>query len=143
MVVQQQLAALTLDESTRAAISEESSPAVVSVTIDIAPELAGQAEKDLLMFLIARDQNQPTPPVAVKRVRVGDFPVTIKISDADAMVPGRNIKTTKNLELVVRISKTGEPFAADGDLYGETLDVSGARASQQAQIRIDRVVGQD
>ena len=80
------------------------------------------------------------PPVAVKRVRVGDFPVTIRISDTDAMIPGKKLNGINNLVLVARISKSGEAFEKPGDLYGLAVPQGIETGSGSASILIDQVV---
>ncbi|MDG2375358.1 MAG: hypothetical protein P8M18_03310, partial [Woeseiaceae bacterium] len=43
------------------------------------------------------------------------------IGDADAMIPGRVPSAFANLEIVARISLTGEPIAQPGDWFGQQL----------------------
>jgi len=138
-VVQQQLAGLSLPPGDTPAAAPEKETNI-AVTIDIAPELKNQIVANEFLFLIARDQDQPMPPVAVKRVRVGAFPVTIKIGDSNVMIPGRSLADVTNLALVARISKSGNAFEAAGDLTG--LAVPAGRAdSPTASIVINQVVG--
>jgi cytochrome c-type biogenesis protein CcmH len=141
MVVQQQLAALgqEVPEGTPAASSNITT---IVAQIDISPELRATAAPNDLMFLIARDRDQPKPPVAVKRVRVGDFPVTIKLSDNDVMIPGKKIKNVINLELIARISKSNQAFEAPGDLYGSTRPTPTEDGNLEAAILINTTVGE-
>jgi cytochrome c-type biogenesis protein CcmH len=138
MVVQQQLA--TLGQEVPATSGAEITTIVAM--IDIAPELRDRAAPDDLMFLIARDKDQPKPPVAVKRVRVGDFPVIIKLSDNDVMIPGKKIKNVINLELIARISKSNQAFEAPGDLYGNAQPSPTEDGNLEAAILISTVVGE-
>lgn len=137
MIVQEQLAGLALDEADMPA---QQPVTVIAASIDISPDLRAVAAPNDLMFLIARDQDQPMPPIAVKRVRVGDFPVTIRISDTDAMIPGKTLDSVKNLVLVARISKSGEAFEKPGDLFGLAVPQGTDTGSGSASILIDQVV---
>lgn len=142
-VVQQQLAALGAEQGQGAPAPAPAGATVsVTTTIDVAPEMQAQIVANEPMFLIARDRDNPTPPIAVKRVRVGDFPVTIRISDNDVMIPGKSIKNAINLELVARISKSGKAFAEAGDIYGTVEPILTEATDYEAEILIDRVVGQ-
>jgi cytochrome c-type biogenesis protein CcmH len=141
MVVQQQMAELTMAEVPQSEQSA-STPTVITANISITPELHAQVNRDGSgrIFLIARDLDNPRPPVAVKRVRVGEFPVSIDISDNDVMVPGRKLADIANLEIVARISQTGQAFATPGDLYGDTSPQTADDGSLNAAITINKVV---
>jgi cytochrome c-type biogenesis protein CcmH len=135
-VVQEQLAALSLEGE----VQLEGIETEIATTVDISPELRDSASENDLMFIIARDLDNPMPPVAVKRVRVGDFPVTVKISDANVMIPGRKLADVTNLALVARISKSGNAFENPGDLYGQGAPETAADGSISAAVMIENVV---
>jgi len=70
---------------------------------------------------------------------VPQLPFTMTLTDADAMVQGASMGKADKLKLVARISVSGNPIAAAGDLYGETL-ASGATGDSPVNIVIDRIV---
>jgi cytochrome c-type biogenesis protein CcmH len=142
MAVQQQLAALGQEVPEELA-SSGNNITTLAVQIDITPELRSSAVTGELLFLIARDKDQPKPPVAVKRVRVSDFPLTLNLSDNDVMIPGKKLKNVKNLEVIARISKSNQAFAAAGDLYGEVLPAADEEGNLTAEILIDSIVGEE
>lgn len=113
---------------------------VISATIDISPELAAQDTANLFLFLIARDVNRPRPPLAVRRVPVAGFPLTLELGDANLMVPGSNLGDVEQLEVIARISQSGEPVAASGDLYGEMIPAIDDNGKLKADILIDSIV---
>jgi cytochrome c-type biogenesis protein CcmH len=139
-VVQTQLAQLgaTLPDATTAGATADAAGIVVEATLSIAPELAGQVPANAALFVFARDANQPGPPIAVKRLRAGEFPVTVRLSDADAMVAGRKIADAAKLKIVARISLQGSAIEAPGDLYGESLPDAGSNPVQ-VELNIDSV----
>lgn len=136
-VVQQQLAALSV-EGAPAASAEPTT--VIAATIDIATDVRNLPEENDLMFLIARDMDNPMPPVAVKRVRVGEFPVTIEISDENVMIPGKRLADVQNLVVIARVSKSGNAFEKPGDVYGIGTPVIMADGAIRAAILVDTVV---
>ena len=142
MVVQQQLASLTLEDVPAGQQAAAEQPTVITVNVLLAPELQARVNRDgsARLFIIARDQNQPMPPVAVKRVRLGDFPVSIDISDTDAMMSGKKLASIANLQILTRISQSGEAFAAPGDLFGEALPQTDDQGSRSATVIINQVV---
>ena len=71
------------------------------------------------LFIIARNP-QGGPPLAV--VRHGpSLPGVFSLSDADAMLPGNSLADFEQLQFVARLSRSGQPIAQSGDLFGEVL----------------------
>ncbi len=70
-----------------------------------------------VLFLIART-SPVGPPLAVKRLPVGPFPMDFEIGPGDVMIPG--IPFAGAINLTARIDADGDPLtpAAAGDLQG-------------------------
>lgn len=112
-------------------------PAGVEITIALDPALAARVPPGATLFVIAR-RGQGGPPLAVQRRSAGSWPVSVRLSDADAMLPGISLAGSGPLTLIARISSSGQPVAASGDLFGEvSYDFATARP---ASITINRVV---
>jgi len=112
--------------------------ATASIDVSLGEAAAGTAPDDATVFIIARDPAQPSPPIAAVRRRVSELPDTVTLSDADAMIPGRELSAFRELEIVARISMSGGPIEQSGDWYGTLrLDTGQTR---QGRIVIDRVV---
>ncbi|MGH8205047.1 MAG: tetratricopeptide repeat protein [Steroidobacteraceae bacterium] len=113
-----------------------SSPAI-EVTVRVAPSLAARVPPEATLFVIAR-RGEAGPPLAVQRHPVGEWPLVVHLSDADAMLPGISLAGAGPLKLVARISRSGQPIAASGDLFGEVgYDFASAHP---ASLTIDRIV---
>jgi cytochrome c-type biogenesis protein CcmH len=109
----------------------------IELSIALAPALAAKVPPGATLFVIAR-RGTGGPPLAVQRRPVGAWPVALSLSDADAMMPGTKLADGGPLKLVARISGSGQPIAAAGDLFGEVgYDFSSAHP---ATITIDRIV---
>ena len=87
------------------------------------------------VFVIARDPDAPRPPLAVRRLTVGDLPARIELTDADAMMPGRSLSDLDSLELLARVSLGGSPSARTGDLESEVT--TGAPGGEPVALRIE------
>lgn len=113
-------AAPRMDDRTAdpAAGTDGGAPAVIAVSVSVAPELAGEVPPGKTVFVIARRPGGGGPPLAVVRRRTGDLPLQVELSDADAMLPGRGISTADEVEVVARVSMSGNPIASPGDLWG-------------------------
>jgi cytochrome c-type biogenesis protein CcmH len=59
------------------------------------------------------------PPLAAKRLQVRDLPADLKLSDQDAVVPGRVISAYAAVTVIARVSKSGTAAPHDGDLLGQ------------------------
>lgn len=127
---------------------EPAAPAVAATTdspgtvINVAVSLGDAASKANLpestVFIIARDPVQPSPPIAAVRRRLSELPATVEIGDADAMIPGRVPSGFERLEIVARVSLSGQPVAQAGDWFGQQQVVTDS--SGTVEIVIDRQV---
>jgi hypothetical protein len=114
--------------------------AQISGTVDISSQLAHQAKSGATLFIYAKQPNAPGPPLAVLRVRAEHWPVSFTLNDTNAMVPGRNLSNTNNVQIEARISKNGDAAPASGDLVGSVTSVN-PRDGHPVKISIDREIG--
>lgn len=112
----------------------------IDVTVTVSAALGAQVSASAPLFVFVRDSKNPGPPLAVIRRSAGDLPVTVRITDADIMLPGRSLASVDAATVVARVANGGDPVAKPGDIYGEASwtrsPVAGAIA-----VLIDRVVG--
>jgi cytochrome c-type biogenesis protein CcmH len=92
------------------------------------------------VFLFARAPGGG-PPIAGRRLAVGELPGTFTLSDADAIIAGRSLAAFPELTLVARISVSGDPIEQPGDLFAEAI-VDPA-TTMNVGLVIDRSVGQN
>jgi len=119
-------------EPTATAPRIEQTTGVVTVNVDIGPNAGSVVPADATVFIIARDPNQPSPPVAALRRRASELPASIVIGDSDAMVPGRVPSGFAQLEIIARVSMSGQPMAQTGDWQGQTM----ASPSDEAVVSV-------
>ncbi|MEM7501064.1 MAG: tetratricopeptide repeat protein [Pseudomonadota bacterium] len=115
-------------------------PVDSNLTIELALATDAQASipADATVFVIARDPDQPSPPIAVARRKADELPLQLTLSDADAMIPGRKLSAFKDVEIVSRASISGQPIAQSGDWFGSVqIDTS---ATRNLSIVIDKRV---
>jgi len=68
-----------------------------------------------VLFVVARIPGQVGPPLAAKRVDGARFPLQIRLSDADAMLPGAKISDQPELAITARLSASGQTARNAGD----------------------------
>jgi len=96
--------------------------AAIRGSVDVAPALkSGLADTDVL-FLFARS-GPGGPPVAAIRASAGQLPLEFVLDDSTAMNPGNTLSQHKQVTLVARLSKSGNPMAQPGDLEGTVANV--------------------
>ena len=90
----------------------------VSVTIMLAPKFHSSVQPGETLFVFIRSAGGG-PPLAVRKITVQKFPVTVVLSDADAMLNGHDLSSAKGpLESVAMISLEGTTEMHAGDLLG-------------------------
>lgn len=134
--------AMAREEAGLPAVSEEAPAATtgpsLEVTVELAPALAAQLGATDTLFVFARTPDGAGLPVAVKRLAAKDFPLVLTLSDADGLMPAQKLSMQKNVQLMARISKSGDAAAAAGDLEAEPQVVD-VRDGLKITLSIDRV----
>jgi len=137
-ILRQRVAAWRGEPVPEPQVSPTPAKGVVSIDISIGDVATMGIDPAAVVFVIARDPAQPSPPLAVTRRRAGDLPTVVAIGDSDAMVTGRVPSAYEQLEIIVRVSASGQPIAQPGDWFGQAL-VSPADAASIA-IVVDQQV---
>ena len=116
----------------------------IRVAVSIAPQVREQLKgAPLPLFILARDPSAGGPPLAVQRHSSSDLPLTVELSERDAMIAARTIATVPRVQVVARLSRSGTPQAQSGDYYGEAQYDFSKNAGASAgtlNIIIDRAV---
>ena len=142
-VVQQQLA--SLGGSIAAApdpcgSAQAGSAVTITIEISVAEHLRAWIDGGAPLFVVARDPDRPGPPVAVVRQTAGALPATVRITDANLMLPGGSLADQPRLRLIARVSNGGDAIAKPGDIYGETTWDRDQQPGDPAVIVIDSLV---
>jgi cytochrome c-type biogenesis protein CcmH len=101
------------------ASAEGSAAAQVTVNIRIAPALKSRLKPEAPLFVFARDPGSQGPPLAAKRLTSAAIGTQVQLSAADSMMPGRVLVSGRRVSITARVSFSGQPTPAAGDLYGE------------------------
>lgn len=100
----------------------KASGGTIKGSVDIAPALKSKLGNKDVLFLFARPA-QGGAPVAAIRTNTGTLPMEFELNDGMAMNPGNVLSQHKQVELVARVSKTGNPMAQPGDFEGTVSNV--------------------
>jgi cytochrome c-type biogenesis protein CcmH len=111
---------------------------LLQVRVELDPTLARDAGPGVVLYVFARAAGGG-PPVAVKRLQPTAWPVSLSLGDEDSPMPTAKLSAQQTVQLVARVSKSGDAAAQSGDLESEPVQVS-AGAGTSATLRIDRTV---
>ena len=116
---------------------EGSAPPQVTVNIRLAPGLQSRLKTEAPLFVFAREPGSRGPPLAAKRLTSAAIGTQVQLSPADSMMPGRVLVSGQKVSITARVSFSGQPTPAAGDLYGElSYDVGHDGA---VDLLIDRI----
>jgi cytochrome c-type biogenesis protein CcmH len=113
------------DEQAAAATAAAADPkATATVNLKIADALKPKLRADVPLFVFAREPGSHGPPLAAKRLTSAALGTQIQLSPADAMLPSHALASGQRVTITARVSFSGQPTPATGDLFGElTYDV--------------------
>jgi cytochrome c-type biogenesis protein CcmH len=94
--------------------------AAISGKVSLSQALAGKAAPEDIVFIFARDAQNPKTLLAVLRKQVKDLPLQFTLDDSMAMQPQIKLSGSDRVEVVARITKSGNPISQPGDLQGSS-----------------------
>ncbi len=117
-----------------------SSPSTNAVTVRVSldPDFAARVRLrgESSVFVIARAPNGPPMPFAVEKHALQDLPLTVTLDDADSPMPTAALSSLKEVELVARLSASGEAMKQADDLESAPV-----RVALPASGPVDLVIG--
>jgi tetratricopeptide (TPR) repeat protein len=119
--------------------SANSSGSSITGEVTLGPNLAGKAQPGATLFIIAKSVDQPGSPVAVYRGKVSSWPVSFRLDDSLAMLPGRNLTNTRRATVEARVSISGQAQPSAGDLRGVSAVIDPS-SHEPLKITISEVV---
>ncbi len=103
---------------TGAATPAPANNASLTVQVTLAPDLQASVAPSDTVFIYAQALAGPKMPLAIVRKQVADLPLTVTLTDAQAMSPAMKLSAFPEVKLLARISKSGNAMAQPGDLLG-------------------------
>ncbi len=113
-------------------------PAAITGSISLKRELAARVKPDDTVFIFARAEKGPRMPLAILQRKASELPISFSLDDSSAMSPNMKLSSAAAVNVVARISRSGNATAQSGDLEGMAGPVK--PGSQGIQISIGNVV---
>jgi cytochrome c-type biogenesis protein CcmH len=108
--------------------AQESASAAGSLTVKVSldPDFASRVRLrgDASVFVIARIPGGPPMPVAVEKHTLQGLPLTLTLDDNDSLMPTRKLSELKEVELLARLSASGDATRQEGDLESAVVRVA-------------------
>jgi cytochrome c-type biogenesis protein CcmH len=100
----------------------------VEGSVTLADAVKGSLPPGATLFVYARPADGSRMPLAILRASADKFPFQFKLDDSMAMSPEARLSLREQVQLVARVSKTGNAMPQPGDLTGSSGPVKvGAR----------------
>lgn len=111
----------------------------ISVKVQLAPRWTDQVAPTATLFVYARAADGPPMPLAIVRKQVKDLPLEVTLTDAMAMTPAMKLSNFSDVQVIARISESGQAMPRSGDLQGIVPSVDVGRV-EPVEIIIDEKV---
>jgi cytochrome c-type biogenesis protein CcmH len=111
----------------------------LNLVVDISADLKSRSSPGAAVFVYAKAMQGPPMPLAVRKLQLSDLPVTLTLSDDDAMMPTMKLSTFDQVIVGARVSSSGKPVAQAGDFYTEIEAVDSKNPPEQITLTIDQV----
>ena len=117
---------------------EQLSPQV-EITLSIDKSIQFDPNQTVFVALVAT--SGAPMPLAAKKLRAGDLPTTITLSNADAVMDGYNLSSASEVKAVARLSQTGSatPQVGDWEADIQLVDLSSQKYSLAIEISRQRL----
>ncbi|MDQ9092950.1 c-type cytochrome biogenesis protein CcmI [Pseudoalteromonas haloplanktis] len=92
----------------------------INITIELAPQLVDKQPEQGILFVFAKAASGPAMPLAVVKLTDYRFPITVQLSDSNAMVAGLTLSSVEEITLTARISKDASVMPSTGELEGRS-----------------------
>jgi cytochrome c-type biogenesis protein CcmH len=111
--------------------------ATVGGTVNLADAIRAKAAPTDTVFIFARPAEGSRMPLALTQMKVSELPARFTLDDTMAMSPTK-LSSVPSVIIGARVSKTGKPMPASGDLEGLSKPV--AVGTKDVSVTIDRVL---
>ncbi|MFT5082987.1 MAG: cytochrome c-type biogenesis protein CcmH, partial [Lentisphaeria bacterium] len=87
-------------------------------------------------FIYARAWQGPKMPLAIRKIKVSELPVTVTLDKSMSMAQGMDLGSFPQVEVVARISSTGSAISKAGDWQASFGPVLVASHSKKIALSI-------
>lgn len=108
----------------------------LALTVSLTPQAEKMLPQGGVLYISVSDGVSPVP-VAVKRLPLSHFPLSLTLDDSNAMMPDRLLSAQHQVQVRVRISRDGSANPQSGDWFGLSA-ISPWDGHQQLAVEINQ-----
>ncbi len=114
----------------------------ISLEISLAQSLVSKLPSTGFLIVFAQDANTDSRvPLAVKRMSLTNFPITVELKEEDAMMPSMTLANAESVRITARISEDADVMPTPGELQGQIDKLQLVKGSvQMHQLEIDKEI---
>lgn len=126
--------------SVASAATSPSGKLVIPVHVTLAPRFASKLPSSATLFVFVRSaDSNGGPPLLAERLPLAKLPVDVRLTSANAMMPGTSLSGYRQLEVTALVSRSGDAVARPGDMEG-TMVYKLASRPAVANVAINKVI---
>jgi cytochrome c-type biogenesis protein CcmH len=111
----------------------------IELTVQLDAKFSTTVKPDDSVFIYAQALQGPKMPLAAVKKQVKDLPLNITLDDSMAMMPSRKLSSVDAVQIVARVSASGQAIAQSGEPIGK-LETSTLVNHGVQNLIIDQVV---
>jgi len=111
------------------------------ITVSVASELTSKIPSSGFLIVFAQDAiSGSRVPLAVKKLALPQFPISLTLSADDAMIPSLSLKNAEQVTITARISIDEDVMTSPGELQGSLVNVQVNDSMQVVTLIINKEV---
>jgi cytochrome c-type biogenesis protein CcmH len=111
-----------------------------NIKVDIDAALKAKMQPDDAVFILVRKQNSAGMPIYVTRRLARELPFTVRLDEQHSMTGMIELTPDQAVEVVAKVSKTGDPLEKSGDLRGISEKIVVKSGENPATVIINQSV---
>lgn len=111
----------------------------LEIAVSLSAALKAQIKEDDKVFVYARAAEGPPMPLAVATLSAGQLPQSVRLSDANAMMPNLKLSGFERIVVGARLSRSGSATPSAGDLEGSSATLVRSEIRAPIVIEISKV----
>ncbi|WP_064749497.1 tetratricopeptide repeat protein [Lysobacter firmicutimachus] len=115
-------------------------PPGLKIKVELAPALAARVPAGASLFVLARQADGRPMPVAVEKLAATKFPMQVVLDDGDSPMPTAKLSQLERVQVLARISASGNAMPQTGDLASAPVVVQVRGNAAEIVLRIDRAI---
>ncbi len=120
-------------------VNSSAASAVLTVDLRLADNLKGKIPNNAVLFVYAKAAKGMPMPAAVVRLNQFDLPLTVELSDKNAMLDTYKLSNLDEVVVYGRVSKDGDIAVSQGELQGQTQAFL-LKDTKQVSVLIDQLL---